>query len=538
MRLTPRVVQLFLTVALLVLLLTIVRFLPLFGYTATPGSFSGATAFRYNQAFETGFDSSQPVPVYSSFDSGVNPARGEILYTPFQVIMSYVLGYNRYEGSLFETSIAESTSLTLAFLAIGWLWAGRIPVEVDRISTKWLRLLVISAFAAGTPTIILYLVGWNAAYGWYFIMLVVYLWHKDQATTKATAVSFALTFALFGIYTTAALVLVILATFLAIFLRRRFSGIAVVVIVYGMAYFSYMSQLLFGEVLNLPKTISALLGFESRSSGLAYLATSSLPFKLLNGAIDIAISVPLLLSIWPQTKASTTNIAYQLPRACVASVAVFGLGAASAIGLLNGLIRGIEYGAVFSLILIPLAYKGRSGRNRTLLATALLTAILLSGAVQLTSPTVPGQYLTNQETAAPQWITTYDNSTVVVFTDFRLAGPLIASGYLRVVGVSGIDFSPAQVNSLLYDIYYSGNPCRAQLGLAAVRTSTGQSYDLLMVSTRMTETFPAIKGYNDVYEAAPVGFEAPYIGNPSMTRLYDNGEVRLYGSAPSGWNAC
>src|SRR5439155_1942044 len=187
-----------LTIVLLVLLLLILRYGPLRGYTASAGSFSGGFAYRYNQLQEVGHDLNGSNPVYSSFDSGVNPVRGEIFFVKLQLMIDQVTGNNRYTGSLFSASLVESTMLTAAFLSIGWMWAGKLErLRPDRWS-GWLRGYVTIAFVAGSPTIILYLLGWNAAYGWLFILGVVYLWHKHTAVTKNRALVILLSLVLFG----------------------------------------------------------------------------------------------------------------------------------------------------------------------------------------------------------------------------------------------------------------------------------------------------------------------------------------------------
>src|SRR5439155_18892574 len=142
----------------------------------------------------------------------------------------------------------------------------------------------------------------------------------------------------------------------------------------------------------------------------------------------------------------------------------------------------------------PLSLRRNRTNLRRVVMIGLAFAVGLSVAIHVTSPTVPAQYLTHQETSAVNWITSTRNASVVVFTDFRLAGPLVGFGYLKVIGISDIDLSPSQVNHLLQEVYYSGNPCAAAAGLAGVTTYTGQSYDLLLVSQRMKDEFPAIKG--------------------------------------------
>ena len=103
---------------------------------------------------------------------------------------------------------------------------------------------------------------------------------------------------------------------------------------------------------------------------------------------------------------------------------------------------------------------------------------------------------------------------------------------------SDIDSSPAEVNRLLRDVYYSGDPCGASAGLARITTYTGQGYDLLMISQRMTDEFPAIKGYNYNFAPAPHGFEKTYDQIPSLALVYDNGQSRILARTTLSFGGC
>lgn len=534
----PHGLQILLAFILIVILLVLVRYVPLIGYSSAPASFSGGFAYRYNQAIQQGYDSNVNVPVFSSFDSGVNPVRGEILFVKLQVMMSEVVGYNRYAGDLFSSSFAESLALTVGFLAMGWMWSRKLYNETTSGPREWRRVLIALTFVAGSPAMVLFLLGWNAAFGWYFILSVVYLWQKRVSITKNRALAIAFSFVLFGLYTTAAIALLTLTVFMTLFMRRSFLGIALALVVYATAFFSYLSQLMFGTLLQLPAAALAVLQFESKSSGFEYLAASTPATRLLNGAAAAAIAIPLILTLRPRNVGSRLTIERQLPRASVATVLVYALGAAATIGILSGLLRATEYLAIFSFMAIPLCLKWNRTSLRRMTVIALVVAVALSLTIHVTSPTTPAQYLTPQENSAANWITSNRNEAVVVFTDFRLAGALVGSGYLKVIGISDIDLSASQVNRLLYDVYYSGDPCAAAAGLAGTTTYTGQSYDLLLVSQRMTDDFPAIKGYNYNFAPAPTGFTGTYDMILSLAKVYDDGQAQVFARTTPPGGTC
>jgi hypothetical protein len=155
--------------------------------------------------------------------------------------------------------------------------------------------------------------------------------------------------------------------------------------------------------------------------------------------------------------------------------------------------------------------------------------VIVSVSLHLTSQTVPAQFLSLQEVAAADWIMSGAERNVVVFSDFRMAGPLVAKGYLKVIGVAGTGVPSNVTNQLLFDIYYSQNSCRAATGLAQVTVlGTNQTFDMLLVSTRMTSLFPGIVGYLGPYQPAPIDFTATYDAIPSIGRVYDNGQAQVY----------
>lgn len=524
-----------LALILLVLLLLVMRYGPLEGYTAAAGSFSGGFAYRYNQLRDSGHDLNESIPVYSSFDSGVNPVRGEVFFVKLQVIMAQVMGYGRYSGNLLTSSITESIILTAAFLAMGWMWGGKLETIGGAVA-RWRRFFIVTVFVGGSPTVILYLLGWNAAYGWFFILAVVYLWQKRTDVTKSRALVIFLSLVLFGIYTTAALTLLTLTIFLMVFLRRSFLGISLALVVYAIAFFSYLSRLMFGTLIRLPEAVLSILQFESQSGGSAYLAPTDPWLRVLNGAAAVAVSVPMIVSATIRNSSLKPSAESRLPHAALVSLLVYAVGAASSIGLVTGLLRTTEYVTVFSLCLIPYSLNKSRPRIRQLIAVGLICAIALSAAVQITSPTVTSQYISAQEDSATSWITAHRNESTVVFTDFRLAGPLVAAGYLKVIGVSDLDLAPPELRIRLDQIYYSGDPCAAAQGLDSLKTFTNETYDLVMVSGRMTVASPGIKGYNRNFAPAAAGLVATYAMIPTLSEVYDNGQVQAFArTSASGW---
>ena len=522
-----RRLQLLLFFILVVIILTLVRYEPISDLSAAPASFSGPWAYQYYGILKTGGSSVEP-PVYSPFSSGTTPQRGEVLYIRYEAILALITGDDRFAGTLITASLAESISLTAIFLLVGWMW-GR-TYQPDRGGPHE-RTAILSAivFAAGTPTVILYLIGWNAPYGWYFVILTPYVLSKTFAKTRFRFLSLFFVAIVYSVYTTPALVLTILIVGLGIFRGGSWSRLAVFSGVYGVAYIVFLSQLLFGTIVKVPNALSAVLQFEDRASGLSFIAGNPLPIRILDFAVFGLVAAPLVALVLSRVSGSRPTSDTRTTYAYVFCLAIFGLGAAAELGIVSGVFRTSEYVALFSMLLIPAAFRTVRPKARRVVAGMLAAAVLLSVCAYVLSPTLGGQYLSLQEATGTSWIVQHRQDDAVVFTDFRLAGPLVAQGYLRVVGVSDVGSSPSIVNNLLTNIYYSESPCLAEKSLLSVRTEvTNQTASLLMFSTRMTDLFPAIRGYDYSYQPAPENFASKFASLPSLAEVYSNGETTIY----------
>ncbi|HEX9428935.1 MAG TPA: hypothetical protein VF944_01010 [Candidatus Bathyarchaeia archaeon] len=530
--------QLLMVLALIILLATAIRYYPIAGASAAPSGFSGPGAFGYYTLLGQGNDPTQPTPVYSAFDFGVNTGRGEILFVRLQVLMAMLLGYDRYADGLFGSSILESTMLTAGLLLVGWIWTK--PGQKDERGRRKdpFGLVLLICFVAGTPTIILFAFGANAAYGWLLICLTISLWRKPPPTTKHRALAMGMTLALFPLYSTAAMMLLILTIVFAAFNWQAFSRYAAAITVFAIAYYAYLSQQVFGTVLLIPSAILSQLQTENTATA-AYAVSNPFAVQILNLAVYGTFGILLLMAGYPRLSGQPSRSDIRLSWTFIVSCIVFGVGASSALGITKGIFRVPEYLTILSLLAIPSLSRRTTPRFRHAILVSLATVVVISVSIHLTSQTVPAQFISPQEVAADDWIMSGSGRSVVVFSDFRLAGPLVAHGYLKVIGVSGTELSPNVTNQLLIDIYYSENPCSASKGLKQVTILGGnQTFDLLLVSSRMTSLFPGITGTRGTYEPAPSGFTSTYDAIPSMGRLYDNGQAQVYGNIGPSLQLC
>lgn len=533
-----RRVQLGLFLVLFVIVLTTVRYGPLTGLSSAPASFSGPSAFQYYGILKTG-NTVAEAPVYSPFSSGTTPQRGEFLFVRYEAILALVTGTDKFAGTVIASSFAESTVLSCIFLLVGWMWGrtyGRHRSDSNNAKEVALTAIV---FAAGTPSVILIMIGWNASYGLYSAALTLYLLNRKQASAKVRLLVLILFATLFAFYTTPAFLLTILIIGLAIFKGGHFRRLATLSSIYAAAYITFLSQLLFGTVLRIPSALSAVANFNDRASGLNFIAGSPLPIVLLDATVFGLVATPLVTLLLHRVLGSRATSETRTTYGYVFGLAIFAVGATSSLGLVSGINRTAEYVALLSTILIPAGFRVVKPSVRRLLAIILVGVVILSFIAYALGPTLQAQYLSPGEASGAKWITENQRADAVTFTDFRLAGPLVSQGDLKVIGVSDIGLSPALVNRLLADIYYSNNPCLAETGLLSIRTAiTNQSYELLMLSTRMTDLFPGIRGYDYGYQPAPGNFENKFSFLPALAEIYSNGDTTIYARVSPDLSAC
>ena len=518
--------QLLMVLALIILIVTAIRYYPIAGASAAPSGYSGPLAFEYYTLVRQGNIPTQPTPIYSAFDYGVNIGRGEVLWMRLQVLIDMLLGSGRYSDGLFGSTILDSILITMGLLSVGWIWTK--PMQKDeggRLQDRF-RLTLLTCFVAGTPTIILGVL--TPGPGWLILGLTIFLWRKPPPTAKHRALAMVLTVGLFPLYSTGAMVLLVLTFVFAVFNWKAFGRYATAITVFAIAYYTYLSEQMFGTVLRIPSAILSQLQ-TGNTAATAYTASNPLTFQLLDLVVYGTFGILLLLAAYPRLAGRPSQSDIRLSWVFIVSLIMFGIGASSSLGITKGIFRVPEYLTILSLLAIPSLWRRTTPRFRRAMLASLAAVVVMSVSLYLSSQTVPAQFLRPQEVAGDDWIMSGTGPNVVVFTDFMMAGPLLANGYLKVIGVTGTEVPPTVTNQLLVDIYYSQDACLAETGLAQVTVQgTNETFDLLLVSTRMTSPFPGIMGYNGPYHPAPSDFTATYDAIPSIGRVYDNGQAQVY----------
>ena len=526
-----RKLQLSLVLALLILVATVLRIVPLLQYSPSPSGYEGPAAFRQNYILQTGHSWLGTEPAFSAYSSGVLGGRGEILLDQLLAIESIVLG-STSTISLVMSSIVLGTTLLFLVLIIARRFRPTPHGTLSLTSMGAIGLFTL----LGTAAAVLYLTGWNTAYGWLLIGFCIYsMLRRRDVRFAGLLMTFSL--AIVMTYATAALVYGIFLTtlFVVSAVLRRWetnpSYIFTFWILY-LAYVSYISVLVFGTLLHIPTLLSNIVTGESKFNQLSYLAQSSTGSKILHGISAATGLAPLAYFVFRRPVLIENRPGYLVLIAFAFSLVPLTFGFYSSLGVSGVFQRGAEYGGLVSIIIFPIlvmVLKGKGIREVTLL---VLIAVLLSVVGYYTSETLPGQYLTQQEASGADWLIQHSDKTNVTFTDLQLSAPFVAAGYFRVLGIPDTTLDPSQVNAELQAIYYGTNPELALGVLAGIRTYvTDQRPDYLYFSSRMSQNFPGITGYNYVFAPAPNGFMSKFDASPQLGLIYNNGQAFVY------WNS-
>ncbi len=114
-----------------------------------------------------------------------------------------------------------------------------------------------------------------------------------------------------------------------------------------------------------------------------------------------------------------------------------------------------------------------------------------------------------------------------MFTDLRLAAPLIVANHLGVVGINDYE-APETVRQELMAIYYGEDGPAAIAAMHRVPIPPGTILRYAMFSDRQSADLPGIKGYDYTFKGAPLDFTDKYVGTSETQLIYEQGGVRIF----------
>lgn len=507
------------------------------GYSGLPTGYGAFPYYEVRSYIQQGVGPSpDSVRGCTSYSCGVLTGDTRILFGKYFAVLFLVTGLP-IEGYIPLSILAGSAyiiTFTLTTTAIArriWRYRGRTNTTLQSGAVGACVLLLTPAmvsFPQGSAIL--------AVMGWVILGQIFFLWAFGRDLRyRYTALLLILCLPpLF--YTTALVLLVAIA---AVFVVQGLSGtriisrnLSMLYPSYFLAYFMYIGTSFFIFGVRFFNKLPEYLRESSRltlpaTSSQASLAASSV-FGAANG-MAVAIPVMAFLLLGPRIRSEMGRRHYLLLVGLLLSLpplAVIFYSWERWIGLLS---RMSEWGGVFGAIITPSLLVMRSARARMLvMASMLLAAGTACSSVWMSSERlVDFSKATISEESTSHWLTSHLGSQEKIFTDHRLAGPLIVDNHFSVTGINDYD-PPAKVTRWLNAIYYSDSGDAAYPALTQDFNSSA-----IFLSTRMSQFPPGIKGYDFFFNPAPANFLGKFNESDHFGLVYNNGVGYVYVPEPN-----
>jgi hypothetical protein len=510
-------------------------------YSPLSAGFEGAGDFRIRYFLENHRLMLEPVTTFSYWSDGVNTRLGSYLSEVYNAAILAVSGVTSQ-----PTRLLHQLVLTLALISLAIILLNQRPGSL-RIKDA---ALVAALATLGTPLVTYYLTGWNVAYGWVLLFAMTAVFMSGLSTRKKLLVTLML--ALIGppVYHSFGFLLVVYVVGLWAFgqlvdLKGHVISPVPVLVAYA-AYQAYVSVQFFGELVTSLRDVLTL-AFLDRDVGAVAVATASfmgIQLRDVHLALYVLLAIPIGIQVIRYARASMPRLRRRLPLeggipaerrrfftatvALAVAVGVFALASGARFSGDQLVARGASYFIVPALVAIIAELRSRTGHYWYVYPLGIAVLALSSFAFLGQASTVySSTQVTWAEAEGYQWLKQRMTPESVVWTDFRLSGPFIADGHLRVLGIHGESQEPT--DELLNDIYYSSSSASIGPAIDRVKTYDGKSADYLFLSLLMTQDFPGLNGYGTHFPALPARFFVLLGASPEWRLIFENDEVRIYG---------
>lgn len=505
-------------------------------YSPLVAGFDGVYRFRALYLLEHRRFLTEPLATYSYWSLGVNTELGFYL---MELVLAGVIQVHRWIGLPIRTIHQIILSTGLITLVQFLLLRGRLQAWAIVGSP-----LVAGMITLGTPVAIIYLGGWNSAYGWVLLLAVTAIATSNLHTvwcrllTLAIAVSGPPLYHTFGFLLNVYIVLLWVCLNL-VGMRGRVASPLLIVVCY-LSYQVYVSVQFFRELSTGLIDVLTLefLGRDTRKIAVAVVGAEEAYLRYIHLVIWALLSVPILLVVLRYVGAFRAGKAgaERADLAYVAAVTAMS-GAVAMIAVLFGLKfsvefminRGAEYLIVPAVLATITELRLRRGAGRLYLIPLGVTVLALSlYSFTVQAPTVrASNFIGVAEAEGYSWLKGRLRPEDVVFTDFRLAGAFIADGHFRVLGVTGN--RTEHTFDLLDRIYYHSSPATVTAAIDRVRTtSEDRPADYLFLSVQMLRNYPGLDGFGTHFQPVPARFFAVLAASPDWELVYENAQSRIY----------
>jgi len=396
----------------------------------------------------------------------------------------------------------------------------------------------------------------NTATGWAFMATAIYgLIRIPDNPVRGRLLFFIFSALLILLYHTSAVLLACAVATLGLFelFRRRrpeahshSAMTMLVVVLFVLSYFMYVSVSFFNlfakSLERAPSLVSYLLRQQSsaapRDFALSDLLSRGDPtFFRSMATLAFLVAVPVAVVILMGLRGRLRPVAGDRSARVIFPWLVGLIPFTGALFLWSGfsgvLWKAGEFGSLFSVFALATLFAARLATRARLPFYVLAVACVgLSAYLYYSYERHGASYLIYPEQEAAIWLTAHATPDQAVFTDLRLAGPLIARDHLAVVGVNDYD-DPKRVRRELLSIYYGNNPRAAVNALRSIILPPQMRLRYAMFSRRAEDDLPGIKGYDYNFKGAPHGYTSKLLRAPGLSLVYDNGTIRIFEIANS-----
>lgn len=540
---TNRQAKIFILITSIVMFSVLVRFSPIIDYSPEPIAYAGGAYYGINYAMDTGHflsPAEAESKIYSPEQGGSNIFAGSLIESaehPISPMLSIsVLKAAGLEQSTWQTEIATSLIYTFPILFIAYSILNSISKKRDdeqfnsRLPIIYLGIGLLYSQLASTA-----LVSQQGSFGWIFFLYPIYFLLIRRAKEVRFRVISLLFLALLpaAYFTGASFALLWFSIIVLPFWRGREDNRAVwrVFLFFGLFYVLYSifislgrTQILANIGENLIDTFKSgfphseptylVLPSEYLSSGTSLLNK----MKNLTAAIFVAAPVVFFL-IRSAGKRSDHFTGERTVVAGIIALPIMTLLLFVWLGAL-GIGRIPEYGSVISVICIACLIPTMKKQRRKFIASIAVLAILSSTYVYVTDENIANRFITTSEDGAAKWLMSTSDSEKTIFTDQRLTGVFVASGFLNATGVyekGSVNETINELNAIYYgnDIYQS------------IRVISQMNCSYLFFSEQMTKETPSIFGYNYHFKPSPSNFIEKYMSNANFIAICDNGKATV-----------
>jgi hypothetical protein len=530
----------------------LVRLTPFASFYPVPGTYRAYSIYDIRHILETGHEI-RVSDQYSltSYSSGIYLGTNDILRHKVDSSVMLLLGLgvadlpSYYHYGLWSPLILFPLGVLALCYALHRLNGSQV-----KLSTI-IPVLAFSLIGSFNMLSVSYHGETNTVTGWTLMLVAIYgLLRIPDAPVQGRMLFFAFSTMLTLLYHTPSILLACAVASLALFelpfsrqfrVRSHSTVTMVVVLIIILTHFMYVSVLyfnLFAKTLQeVPSLLSYLLlqqsGKAPRDAVLAdLLSTGDVTFKLPMGILAVLVAIPvgivILMGVSGRLRMVMSERSQRVIFPWLLGLVPFSIALLMWSGFSGLMWKAGEFGSLFSVVAFATLFAARIPlRAQRLLQILVIVCISLSLYLFYSYQGQGPSHLTYAEQDAATWLAGRAADKDAVFTDLRMAAPMITSNHLAVVGINDYD-TPEHVRRSLDAIYYGDNPKAAAEALRKIYVPAPFKLRYAMFSQRAEKDLPGIKGFDYNFKGAPVGYTDKFLQASGFNLVYDNGTVRIF----------